>query len=570
MKLTRQVLAGSLLIVAVLGTLVVVLASGRLERRLELSAVADLTREGRLVASMWALTVNPDSLADAIGQQLERRVTLIDSTGRVLGDADFDPPALQSLQNHSTRPEVIAAHRTGVGWSLRESASAGDRELYVAVRAPLGTARVSMTTRALDGIVGGAKRDVATATLIAVLLALILTVQFARSVSRPIIALRDVAARLATGDLSQRPQLSAAGEVGDLADALSRMAEQLEGRLAALRAEDALTSAVLESLNEGVIAVDRTGTVVRANARARAMLPMPDATTFAATQLPRDRVLREALESARRGEVSEPTEGIVAGRTMAVTARPLRDAGAVLTLLDTTALRKLEAARRDFVANVSHELRTPLTLVGGFAETLVEQHQPGSQAYRFAEVIRTNALRMQRIVDDLLDLSRIESGGWVPSPHELAVAPVAREVRDAARADAERRDVTITAEVPEWLHVCADPTALRQVLGNLVSNAVRHSPGGAVTIFGHVEPDGAVALGVRDTGSGIPAEHLPRIFERFYRADPGRSRDEGGTGLGLAIVKHLVEAHGGQVRAESAPGQGTIVTAIFPAAPLVT
>ena len=565
MRLTRQVLAGSLLIIAVFGAMVIALASRRLERRLQLAAVADLTREGRLVASMWTPEVNPDSLADAIGRQLDRRVTLIDSTGRVLGDADFDPPALHGLQNHSARPEVVAARRTGVGWSLRESASAGDRELYVAVRAPPGVARVAMTTRDLAAIAGGAQRDVATATLIAVLLALILTIQFARSVSRPIIALRDVAARLATGDLAQRPQLSAAGEVGDLADALSRMAEQLEARLAALTAEESLTSAVLESLNEGVVAVDAGGNVIRMNQRARALLP--PAASVAATHLPRDRVLREALESARRGEVTEPLEGTVAGRTMTVMARPLGDGGAVLTLLDTTALRKLETVRRDFVANVSHELRTPLTLVGGFAETLVEQHEPGSQEHRFAEVIRTNALRMQRIVDDLLVLSRIESGGWVPSPRDVLVASVAAEVRDAARAEAERLRVTIVSELPETLHVFADPTAVRQVLGNLLSNAVRHAPGGRVTVFGRVEPDGATALGVRDTGSGIAAGHLPRIFERFYRADPGRSRDEGGTGLGLAIVKHLVEAHGGQVRAESAPGQGTTVTAVFPAAP---
>ena len=354
--------------------------------------------------------------------------------------------------------------------------------------------------------------------------------------------------------------------MGDLADALSRMAEQLEGRLSALTAEDALTSAVLESLNEGVIAVDGAGVVVRTNASARALLQLPSTAPFSTSQLPRDRVLLEALEAARRGNLVEPTEGIVGGRTMAVTARPLRDGGAVLTLLDTTPIRKLETVRRDFVANVSHELRTPLTLVGGFAETLVEQHAPGSQEHRFAEVIRTNALRMQRIVDDLLDLSRIESGGWVPAPRDVPVAPTAREVLDAARPDADRRGVSLAVDLPEGVHVHADPTALRQVLGNLVSNAVRHTPAGTVTVFARSEPDGASAVGVRDTGTGISAEHLPRIFERFYRADPGRSRDEGGTGLGLAIVRHLVEAHGGRVYAESAPGKGTTVTAIFPPA----
>jgi signal transduction histidine kinase len=239
----------------------------------------------------------------------------------------------------------------------------------------------------------------------------------------------------------------------------------------------------------------------------------------------------------------------------------------VLTLFDATALRKLETVRRDFVVNVSHELRTPLTLVSGFAETLVEQHAPGTQEHHFAEVIRANAMRMQRIVDDLLDLSRIESGGWIPTPHDVLVAPVAREVLEALRPGAAERGVALAVELSESLHAHADPTALRQVLGNLVSNAVRHTPAGRVTVFGRTGPDGATTIGVRDTGIGIPAEHLPRIFERFYRADPGRSRESGGTGLGLAIVKHLVEAHGGLVQAESAPGQGTTVSAVFPASP---
>jgi two-component system, OmpR family, phosphate regulon sensor histidine kinase PhoR len=227
-------------------------------------------------------------------------------------------------------------------------------------------------------------------------------------------------------------------------------------------------------------------------------------------------------------------------------------------------VRRLETVRRDFVANVSHELKTPLTVVGGFAETLLDDNLPAEQRHRFASTILTNTRRMQRIVDDLLDLSRIESGGWTPNPSvtdvEAAAADAVLTVNEKCRA----KGITIRTEVsPEAKTVYADLTALRQILSNLVDNAVRHTNAGDIVVFSHRE-DGGVAIGVRDSGSGIPREALPRIFERFYRVDTARSREEGGTGLGLAIVRHLVEAHGGRVRADSTLGVGTTVEAWLP------
>jgi signal transduction histidine kinase len=258
---------------------------------------------------------------------------------------------------------------------------------------------------------------------------------------------------------------------------------------------------------------------------------------------------------------------VVGGRTLVLAARPLPEGGAMLAAYDLTQIRRLESVRRDFVANVSHELKTPLTVVGGFAETLAEDDVPPEQRRMFAETIRTNAQRMQRIVDDLLDLSRIESGGWVPAPQALVVRDAAAEVVASAADAAAARHVALHVEVAAGAEtVWADPTALRQVLANLVDNAVRHTQAGEVRVVAAPALDG-VTITVRDTGTGIAPEHLSRIFERFYRVDPARSRAAGGTGLGLAIVRHLVEAHGGRVRAESAPGQGTAVIAHFPAAP---
>ncbi len=239
-------------------------------------------------------------------------------------------------------------------------------------------------------------------------------------------------------------------------------------------------------------------------------------------------------------------------------------------LRDVTEVRRLEAVRRDFVANVSHELKTPLTSIVGYAETLAAEAAEGggTDTGRFAQTILDNARRMQRLVDDLLDLSRIESGGWQPHP---AVVDVAAAARDAFAPFADRAagaGVTFETTVPpEATHVVVDPEALREIFTNLFDNSLRHTPGGGRLRVTAELADGGITVAVGDTGSGIPGEHLPRIFERFYRVDPGRSRAQGGTGLGLAIVKHLVEAHGGRVTAESTLGRGTTIRSTFPHRP---
>ena len=227
-------------------------------------------------------------------------------------------------------------------------------------------------------------------------------------------------------------------------------------------------------------------------------------------------------------------------------------------------LEALDNVRRDFVANVSHELRTPLTIVGGFAETLAEDDPPATTRKEFAGMILANTRRMQRIVDDLLDLSRIESGGWIPKPTEVDISEVISEVVGALEPSSALKGLTVRTYVPANAQTAfADRTAIRQILANLFENAIRHTSQGVITIFSEPDPHG-VWVGVRDTGEGISPEHLSRIFERFYRVDAGRSRDHGGTGLGLAIVRHMAEAHGGRVRATSRPGEGTEIAAFFP------
>jgi signal transduction histidine kinase len=445
------------------------------------------------------------------------------------------------------------------------SPSTGEERLYVAVKAPRGVARVSVTTVAVEEIFARARNGVLVAGLISFLLAAILAVLFSRAVSKPIVDLSDVARSLAAGERNRHPALSAPGEVGDLADAVHRLAEQLEARISALAAEQSILSALVETLNEGVIAISPSREVVRINDTGRRLLSIARPIPFGIDFLPREATLRSAISLALSGTETEPEEIVIGDTTLSLTARPLVNGGAVVALFDLTPIRKLEAVRRDFVANVSHELRTPLTIIGGFAETLQDHDVPPQMRAEFARTIFTNTQRMQRIVDELLDLSRIETGHWKPRPEAIRVADLAADVFGRVAASAKAKGITLDTAVDAGAQtIYADRTALEQILLNLVENAIRHTgEGGRITIRTLREGDG-VSLSVGDTGSGIAPEHLPRIFERFYRADSGRSREAGGTGLGLAIVRHLVQAHGGSVRAESVMGAGTTIRIFFP------
>jgi signal transduction histidine kinase len=565
-SLTKRLLVGSLVIVVLLVAVVVLIAGNRLANRLAGETQSELEREARLVGSEWHAGMNDDSLADAAGAALGRRVTLIRPDGKVVGDSEFSGDDLEQLENHYKRPEVTEAREHGIGMSRRRSASAGDDEFYLAITHPQGTVRVSVSTAKFRAIVNGARDDVIAAGLLALAGTLIVAFGFSRAVSQPIIELRDVATAIAAGHLDRRPALSAPGEVGDLAAALQRMTEQLSSRLSALQAEDALLSAVIDSLDEGIVAVSTRGSVVRLNESARRLLDLRANVPFSTDLLPQDRLVRDAVRGAMSGVAAGPLEIGVGERTLLVSARPLPDGGAVVAVQDLTTRRRLETIRRDFVANVSHELKTPLTVIAGFAETLRDRELPTDNRERFLDTIEANTRRMQRIVDDLLDLSRYESGSWRPNVVSNDLAGVVSDVFTSVARAAEAKGLTLGFQAsPDAQRVDADPTALRQVLGNLIENAVRHTARGGVTVSAEAPPRGGTTLRVRDTGSGIPTEHLGRIFERFYRVDAGRAREEGGTGLGLAIVRHLVEAHGGSVRAESVVGQGTTITVHFPA-----
>lgn len=565
MSLARRLLLGSLALLLTLVLLVVTLGDDRMRNPIERLVQDRLEREARLVAIDWSVSQDPDALADTAGAVLGVRVTLVAPDGRVVGDSDESADQLAQLENHGARPEIREALESGAGRARRVSASVGRDQLYSAVRAPLGVVRLSIDPATVDVIVRRAQWSIVSVAAIALAVAGALAMLFARGIGRQLTELRDVAQALASGDLSRRPVLAAPGEVGELAGAVHRMAEQLDSRMRAMERDELLLAATIESLSEGVIVVDSSRRVIRANDAARYLLGVDDSPPFPSERLPRDRMLRDALAEALDGGTTDEMEIAFGDRILLLRAKSLKDGGAVLAMRDVTASRRLEATRRDFVANVSHELKTPLTVISGFAETLLDEDEEPAQRRRFAEAIQASAHRMHRMVDDLLDLSRIESGGWKPAPTALDASAIVGDTLLPYRPAAEQKGITLDVEIaPDVQTVSADATALRQVVSNLVDNAIRHTAaGGSVTAFARAEDNG-VWIGVRDTGVGIAPAHLPRIFERFYRVDAARSRAGGGTGLGLAIVKHLTEAHGGRVRAESVNGRGTTIAAFFP------
>lgn len=458
-----------------------------------------------------------------------------------------------ALQSAIVATTLVAIILAAVEWRVRH-------------RVEIAAAANALGEEAANGaLLAAIRHDVAWASLFALLVALLLARSFAHSLTVPMEELRDVARDLAGGDLTARPSRSlGSGEVGELGEGLRQLAEQMETRLWEMQSEEALLVALTESLNEGIVAVDARKRVVRINETGRQILGLRQALPFPASDLPQQSDLTDALQLVMTGAPPIFREIRLDDRTVALTVRALRGGGAVLAMYDLTQVRRLETVRSDFVANVSHELRTPLTIIGGFVETLQDDDVPPDLRRKFLGMAEANVQRMQRIVDDLLDLSRIESGGWRPAPVELELTEVAAEVFAPMQLRAGDKGVTLTTEFdPAALLVMCDPTAAGQILSNLAENALRHTTAGRVTIYSQREGDG-IWMGVRDTGSGIPAEHLPRIFERFYRADPGRSREAGGTGLGLAIVRHLAEAHHGKVKAESTVGAGTTIAVWLP------
>jgi two-component system, OmpR family, phosphate regulon sensor histidine kinase PhoR len=575
----RWKLLGSylLLIVVMTGTLYAYLTH-TLERYQTETARAGLTGEARL-ARLTAMREVRDmrrdapDLASAIASEINARVTFISPQGEVLGDSDVKPDDLKELENHLNRPEVQAALNLGEGSSIRYSSTVQTHMLYVAfpfrsATGESGILRLALPLSTLKQARSSLHSILGLSLLIAAIISLALSYLLSSFTSRSLRAMATTALQFGKGDYGRRFPVRSNDELGELANTMNDMAVKIESQLTLLASEKQRLNTILRGMGEGVMVTNAEGIVTLVNPAFLGLLsiqeevegkPLIEITRHPALHDSYKMVL--ATRNERLEEVTLQTEQ---EKTVLIHWVPLIEnnvlEGIVSVFHDISDLKRLEKIRRDFVANVSHELRTPVTIIKGYAETLLsgEISSNAERANRFVGIIHEHSERLANLIADLLSISEIESGELSLDLAPLRIEGVAKRVatllEPKARAKGIRIDCTGLETAPS---VLADHGRIEQVLVNLLDNAIKYTPeNGAVIISARDERD-KLRVSVTDTGIGIPANELSRVFERFYRVDKGRSRDEGGTGLGLSIVKHIVQLHGGTATVESTPGAGS-------------
>lgn len=506
------------------------------------------------------------------GATLNARVTFIALDGTVLGESNENRA---TMDNHATRPEVMQALANGAGSSIRLSGTTGVETLYTALPMiqngeTVGTVRVGLPLAEVEANVNNFGWTIAISTVITSLLAIILAIILAERTTRPLRALTEATRRITEGETDVHPLPTTTDEVGELTRAVNQMAERLQDQIKDIETERGKLSAILRQMTSAVIMVDPHGRVRLLNAIAESMFGVEEAENLGKSlvEVLRHHQLVELWQTCKASKESQALALELSSKRLFIQAiaSPLDGllAGHVLLVFqDMTRVRRLETVRQDFISNISHELRTPLASLKALTETLLDGAlDDPPAAHRFLTRIETEVDSLTQIVQELLELSRIESGRVPIQFQQFDPKKLVNSARERLRLQAERAELDVVTEfAPDLPHVMADPPRMEQVLINLIHNAIKFTPkGGTITL--HVTPshnartgNDEVIFAVQDTGVGIPADDLPRIFERFYKAD--RSRSGGGTGLGLAIARHLVEAHKGRIWAESIERKGS-------------
>ena len=530
----------------------------------------EIERNLKQKTAMFANRVNTDhehsiqEIASQEGQAAGARATVIDANGNVLADSQG---AANSTEDRAP-VEFDSALKGNVAVQARRSPSLGVPFLYVAAPISGGAVRLAYPLSDLEAVRAQARSELLLSSGIAFLVALLIAGVAAWLIDRRLQQIVRFSERIAAGDLKARIVGSSHDEVGQVAAALDRTARHLEASFAALQTSQRQLETLLNSMEDAVIAIGPDDRVQWANHRMDALVPQRTRLNAPVVETVRDPDFVQAVRgaSATHTVFTARATSVVPGRIFDVTAAPLPGGGAVAVLRDLTEVERAEKTRRDFIANVSHELRTPLTSIQGYAETLLDGSSENNHSREFLEIIRKNASRMTRLTEDLLTLTRVESG-----EHRFDVQPVApsqllhdavESFQELARAQGMELQVEDTATGP----VIADAEAIHQVFSNLMDNALKYAASGGRLVLGARPAEGSVEFFVRDFGVGIPSQHLPRLFERFYRVDKARSRESGGTGLGLAIAKHIVLAHEGTIRAESELNHGSVFLFTLPLA----
>jgi len=577
-----KLLAVFLIVIAATAVILDVMIGSAWEASLRSEIERNLTQKTLLFAHRVEID-HAHSLAEIAaqeGQAAAARATIIDASGKVLADSESNPA---TMENHAGRVEFAAALSGKTGENERRSATLGIPFLYVAAPISGGAVRLAYPLSDVEAVQAQVHRRLLWGSLVAFLVALLIAGTASVWTSRRLERIVDVAARIERGDLRARVDDSPMDEIGRVAIAIDRSAEQVERSFAAVRSSQRQLETLLNSMQDAVIAVSSEGLVRWANQPMDRLVPQRTRLNAPVVETIRDPdflATVKAATSTKQVKTARATS-IVPGRAFDVTAAPLPDGGVVAVLRDLTETERVEKTRRDFIANVSHELRTPLTSIQGYTETLLDTINENSGSTReFLEIIRKNTARMARLTEDLLTLARVESGETRFETEPVPPIELLHDAEESFREIARGQGVDLeimeshngSGSVESLPLVLADREAIHQVFSNLIDNAMKYGRSGSRIQLGaravgtaSPAPKG-IEFYVRDFGAGISSEHLPRLFERFYRVDKARSRESGGTGLGLAIAKHIMRAHGGSIRADSELGHGSTFAFTLPTA----
>ena len=581
LRIRWKLMISFLLVVLVMGGTLYFYLSHTLEKYMVAETRAGLLSEAKLARLTADREIGDrrstaQDLAMSLARESRARVTLISARGEVLGDSDVTPGALKELENHLDRPEVQQALKNGQGSSIRYSSTLQTSMLYVALplhviageggflRLALPLSTLKQTKSSLNAILG-------ISLALAMLVSLALSYILSNVTSQSLRTMAAIAARIGKGDFGKRIPIQGSDEVGELAAVMNDMSVRIESQLLSLSAEKKRLDTILSGMGEGVMVTDATGVITLINPAFRALFSiLEEVEGKPLIEITRHPALFDAFKMVMETldeRLEEITLQLDREKTLLTHWVPLLENGRVQGIVavfhDISDLKRLEKIRRDFVANVSHELRTPVSVIKGYAETLLAgalETDP-EQAGRFVEIIHNHSERLATLIGDLLALSALESGDLALDLAPISIASAARHACTLLEPKASGKGISIALNgVEEAPPVLADFGRVEQVLINLLDNAIKYTPEtGSVKISAHDAGD-MIKITVTDTGTGIPAKDIPRIFERFYRVDSARSRDLGGTGLGLSIVKHIVQLHGGDVSAESTPGNGSTFT----------
>jgi two-component system, OmpR family, phosphate regulon sensor histidine kinase PhoR len=567
--------AAQLLAVLLAGALLLVYQGHTLQRYLSSTISEHLQKEARLSADLSAsnlrdLRREAPAMVLSIGQALKARATIVQANGAVVGDSEIPPTGLDTMDNHGGRPEIRDALLNGEGSSIRYSETLRTDMLYQAVRfrtaaGEIAVLRLALPLAARDAAVTGLQPVLILSLLLALLL-ILANYLFSAFTARSLREMTATAARFGNGEPGARLIVEKSSELGQLSGVLNEVAVRIEGELARTKAERNRLNAILRGMGEGIMVADASGSITLVNPAFKSLFePANEVEGKPLIDISRHPALHDTFRQVIATKAERVEELVLRNsgeKTVLTHWVPLMEGGVlqgvVVVFHDISEIRRLENIRKDFVANVSHELRTPITIIKGYAETLMSGGlENPEQALRFVSIIVSHAERLGALVGDLLTLSQLESGNMSLETRSVNIPQLAGHVVSLLEQKSHEKGIRVDASrLAEAPLVLADPGRLEQIFVNLLDNAIKYTPaGGTVSMSATIEGN-LVRIGVHDTGIGIPSRDLSRIFERFYRVDTARSRDEGGTGLGLSIVKHLVQMQGGTVSVQSS-GQGS-------------